>query len=48
MKDKFKLLEKVDEDNYVCVYAAYDKVKKQHCYVTIPKKETSWNYSVIY
>jgi len=42
------ILEHLNEDIFSVVYSAYDKVKKDHCYLTMSKKETSWIYSIEY
>ena len=54
-KDKYKILTDkqgeakiVNSNNYSTTYIAYDKEKKENCFLTLPNVDTSWIYSVEY
>lgn len=44
----FLLSSEYCSDGYSTTYEAYDKKKKCWCFLTIPTKPTSWEFSVEY
>ena len=47
-KERFKTIELFEEDKYQVTYLAFDKLKNTHCYLTFPRVQTTWEYSVVY
>ena len=47
-KDTFVLFDLFYRDERETTFEAYDKTKKQYCYITFPNKKTSWDFNVYY
>jgi len=45
---KFTIEWLIHRDPYISIYEAYDKDKKQWCYIEVPNVPTSWKYTVTY